>query len=249
MPPSTLYFGVSYPVSWTVDRPAGCATSISSMLIGPGSPGTLHVASGGGTETVRLPVTVQGPATYRIAAFFPGGSVTVASVTVSVAQGPLVSIRNEFASVNSCMSAFTNVAGAPVILENCDGSTGQAFRFWPVAGLDGAYIVTTSQGYCLALGQDTVVSQFPCPSSVNSSFVWYTGPFFAPFSNLHFMSNEGQFGGGCLESVVNLPWVTLFGLATAQLYGLDSSTVGFVLDENCNPLLNFAITWTQVPLT
>jgi hypothetical protein len=247
LPPSTMFFGVSYQVSWTTQRPTGCSSNISTMLIGPGSPGTLHVSSGGGTETVTLPLTVQGPATYRIAAFWPGGSVTVASVTVSVGQGPLVRIQSQDAAAHSCMSAFTTVVGAPVILENCDGSTGQAFRFWPVAGLAGGFIVTTSQGYCLALSPDTLVSQFQCPTTVDPSFVWYTGAFFAPYSDTQFMSNEGLFGGGCLTSVEGLPWGTLVGAATAQLYGLDSSTIGFVLQE-CN-FLNQGQPWIQVPRT
>jgi hypothetical protein len=61
------------------------------------------------------------------------------------------------------------------------------------------------------------------------------------------MSNEGLFGGGCLTSVEGLPWGTLVGAATAQLYGLDSSTIGFVLQE-CN-FLNQGQPWIQVPRT
>jgi hypothetical protein len=245
-PPSPMHLSASYTVSWTLQRPAGCASNISSMLIGPGSPGTVHV-SAGGTDYVSLPATVQGPATYSIAAFWPGGSVTVASVTVAVAQGPWVNIEHETNST-ACLGLIDTVAGAPLDVENCDGSTRQAFRFWPVAGIDNGFIVTTSQGLCLANAPDTLVSQFPCPTTaLDPAFVWKFGALFDSFPGVDFMFDYEE--SQCMTSVNNLPWATLVGAVNAQFYGLGSYTVGLQLQE-CNPFFTAAAEfWVQVPRT
>jgi hypothetical protein len=172
LPPSTMFFGVSYQVSWTTQRPTGCGSNISTMLIGPGSPGTLHV-SGGGTETVTLPATTQGPATYRIAAFFPGGSVTVASVTVALAQGPLVSIKDPLTGNCLTMENNTSVLFVPPFLHPCDGSVSQAFRFWSLPDTNNEYLLATYNGLCLAANPNAgnLIQQAPCPSSY-PIFAW-----------------------------------------------------------------------------
>lgn len=172
LPPSTMFLGVSYQVSWTTQRPTGCSSNISTMLIGPGSPGTLHV-SGGGTETVTLPATTQGPATYSIAAFYPGGSVTVASVTVALAQGPLVSIKDPLTGNCLTMENNTSVLFVPPFLHPCDGSVSQAFRLWSLPGTSNEYLLVTYNGLCLAANPNAgnLIQQGTCTTS-NPIFAW-----------------------------------------------------------------------------
>jgi hypothetical protein len=107
----------------------------------------------------------------------PGNVVTTGWTTVTVAHGPLVNIAHaiEPTSAVTCLARSATVMGAPMDVENCDGSTGQAFQFWPVAGIANGFYVTTSQGFCLAQSPDTLVSQFPCPTQLDPVFVWKPG--------------------------------------------------------------------------
>jgi hypothetical protein len=215
-PPSTMFLDVPYQVSWTADRPTGCSTNISTMLIGPGSPGTLHVASGGGTETVMLPATTQGPATYRIAAFYPGGSVTVASVTVALAQGPLTTIKDPLTGNCLTMENNTTVVFTPPFLHPCDGSTSQEFRFWPLHDTSNQYLIATYNGLCLAANPEAgnLIQQIPCTNT-------YSFALWAPFKWTD-SSPVDQLSNGNLPS-----WCMSANYDTSP---------GYTYLQECNPL-------------
>jgi hypothetical protein len=230
----------SVSATWTTHRPSGCGGT--SRLVGPGASG-VPISTGSGSETFVPPL---GGGTYAVVMTIPGNVVTTGWTTVTVAHGPLVNIAHaiEPTSAVTCLATTSTVVGAPVDVENCDGSTGQAFQFWPVAGIANGFYVTTSQGFCLAQSPDTLVSQFPCPTQLDPELVWITGAFQA-FPDIQLMRNYGV--GGCMTAVGNLPWDTLVGATTARVFGLGPSTVGLLLQE-CNPI-NVGQPWIQVDRT
>jgi len=70
--------GQAVVATWETQRPPGCGTV--SMLTGPGTSGAVNGM--GGTQTVVPPSS--GTNTYTVTAFYPGGSVEVASASVTV---------------------------------------------------------------------------------------------------------------------------------------------------------------------
>ena len=232
----------SVRATWTTHRPSGCGGT--SRLVGPGASG-VPISTGSGSETFVPPLT---GGTYTVVVTIQASTLRLwtGATTVTVAHGPLVNIAHaiEPTSAVTCLGRTATVLGAPMDVENCDGSTGQAFQFWPVAGIANGFYVTTSQGFCLAQSPDTLVSQFPCPTQLDPQFVWITGAFQA-FPDIHLMRNYGV--GGCMTAVGNLPWDTLVGATNARVFGLGPSTVGLLLQE-CNPI-NVGQPWIQVDRT
>jgi hypothetical protein len=198
-------------------------------LAGPGASG-VPISTESGSETFVPPLGVS---TYAVVMTSPGNVVTTGRTTVTVAHGPLVNIAHavDHMSPITCLARGATVVGAPMQLENCDGSTDQAFQFWPVVGIDDGFYVTTSQGFCLAMSADTLVSQFPCPTQLDLRFAWFPWAFQA-FPDVHLIE-AGV--GGCMTALGNLPWDTLVGATNARVFGVGPSTVGIQLQE-CNPI-------------